>query len=99
MSNIYMKKGIFDWFNSLLSYKKYLENIINIMIDTSTNKLEFIFKVLQTSVNNYFKNLINLIEQNVIIVTMKYNEKQIENWKSICLSFEETRKQILQMDI
>ena len=99
MSNIYMKKGIFDWFNSLLSYKKYIENIINIMIDTSTNKLEFALKVLQISVKNYLQNLIRLIEQNVRLVTMKYNEKQLENWKSICLSFEETRKQILQMDI
>jgi hypothetical protein len=95
-TNIFMKKGFIDWFRSLISSKKYLENIIDIMIDTFMNKIEYVFKVLQKNVKNYLNDLILLIDQNVSLVTMKFNDEQLVIWKSICQNYEETRKIIFE---
>jgi hypothetical protein len=96
LTNIFMKKGFIDWFRSLISSKKYLENIIDIMIDTFMNKIEYVFKVLQKNVKNYLNDLIRLIDQNVNLVTMKFNDEQLVIWKSICENYEETRKIIFE---
>jgi hypothetical protein len=74
LSNIFMKKGFLDWFSSLFSSKTYLEKIIDIMIDTFLSKIGYVFKVLQKSAKNYLNELKRLIEQNVNLVTMKFNE-------------------------
>jgi hypothetical protein len=96
LTNIFMKKGFIDWFRSLISSKKYLENIIDIMIDTFMNKIEYVFKVLQKNVKNYLNDLIRLIDQNVNLVTMKFNDEQLVIWKSICQKYEDTRKIIFE---
>ena len=97
LSNIFMKKGFMDWFSSLFSSKTYLEKIIDIMIDTFLSKIGYVFKVLQKSAKNYLNELKRLIEQNVNLVTMKFNEDQLAKWKDLCASYEKTRKIILKI--
>jgi len=97
LTNIFMKKGFKDWFCSLFSSKNYLQNIIDMMIDTFMSKIEYVFKVLQKNVKNYLNELIHLIDQNVNFVTMKFNDEQIEIWKSLCLSYEKTREIVLKI--
>lgn len=97
LSNIFMKKGFMDWFSSLFSSKTYLEKIIDIMIDTFMNKIGYVFKVLQKSAKNYLNELKRLIDQNVNLVTMKFNEEQSIMWEDLCLSYEKTREIILKL--
>ena len=97
LSNIFMKKGFLDWFSSLFSSKTYLEKIIDIMIDTFLSKIGYVFKVLQKSAKNYLNELKRLIEQNVNLVTMKFNEDQLAKWKDLCASYEKTREIILKI--
>jgi len=97
LTNIFMKKGFKDWFCSLFSSKNYLQNIIDMMIDTFMSKIEYVFKVLQKSIKNYLNDLNHLIDQNVNFVTMKFNDEQIEIWKSLCLSYEKTREIVLKI--
>ena len=97
LSNIFMKKGFMDWFSSLFSSKTYLEKIIDIMIDTFMSKIGYVFKVLQKSAKNYLNELKRLIDQNVNLVTMKFNEDQLTKWKDLCASYEKTREIILKI--
>ena len=46
-SNILFKKGIKEFFNSLFSDLSYLENIIDILIDTSLKKINSIFDFIK----------------------------------------------------
>ena len=97
LTNIFMKKGFIDWFCSFLSSKKYLENIIDIMIDTFMNKIGNVFKILQNSAKNYMNDLKRLIEQNTNLVTMKFNDEQLKIWKSLSDSYENTREKIMKL--
>ena len=97
LSNIFQKKGFMDWFSSLFSSKNYLENIIDMIIDTFINKVEHLFKVLRKTVKNYLNDLKYSIDQNANLVTMKFSEEQLIMWKDLCLSYEETRKIILKI--
>jgi len=97
LTNIFMKKGFKDWFYSLFSSKNYLENIIDMMIETFMSKIEYAFNVLQKSVRSYLNDLNRLIEQNVNSVTMKFNDEQLVIWKSLCLNYEKTREIIMKI--
>jgi hypothetical protein len=97
LTNIFMKKGFKDWFYSLFSSKNYLENIIDMMIETFMSKIEYVFNVLQKSARSYLNDLTRLIDQNVNSVTMKFNDEQLVIWKSLCLNYEKTREIIMKI--
>ena len=97
LTNIFMKKGFKDWFYSLFSSKNYLENIIDMMIETFMSKIEYVFNVLQKSAKSYLNDLTRLIDQNVNSVTMKFNDEQLVIWKSLCLNYEKTREIIMKI--
>ena len=97
LSNIFMKKGFKDWFCSLFSSKIYLENIIDMMIDTFMSKIGYSFKLLQSNSKNYLNALKHNIEQNANSITMKIDEEQLGKWKDLCNSYEKTREIIMKI--
>ena len=97
LSNIFQKKGFMNWFSSLFSSKNYLENIIDMVLDTFMSKVEHLFKILKKTVKYYLNDLNHSIDQNVNLVTMKFNEEQSIMWEDLCLSYENTREIILKI--
>ena len=97
LSNIFQKKGFMNWFSSLFSSKNYLENVIDMVLDTFMSKVEHLFKVLKKTVKYYLNDLKHSIDQNVNLVTMKFNEEQSIMWEDLCLSYEKTREIILKL--
>ena len=97
LSNIYIKKGFKEWFFSLFSDKSYLENIIDIMIDTFLKRFDYIFRVLKKNTNEYLNNLLHSINLNAISITLKFSEEQYKKWNEVCISYEKTRKEIMKI--
>ena len=98
LSNIFMKKGFKDWFCSLFSSKIYLENIIDMMLDTFMHRIGYIFRLLQINAQNYLNNLKHDIEKNVNSITLKIDEEQLGKWKELCLSYEKTKEIIMKIN-
>ena len=96
LSNIFVKKGFKQWFCSLFNKKSYLENIIDIMIDTFLKKIS-IFKILDHYTIIYLNDLLRSIKYTINSVTLKFNEEQIKKWKEACISYEKTREIIMKI--
>ncbi len=93
--NILFKKGIIEFFNSLFSDLKYLENIIDILIDTSLKKINFIFELINEESKNYLNKILHKIILLAKIATLEFDDDQQKKWKMLCNLYEETRKKII----
>ena len=95
--NILFKKGIIEFFNSLFSDLKYLENIIDILIDTSLKKINYIFELINDESKNYLNQILYKIIFLAKIATLEFNDEQRKKWKMLCNLYEETRKKIINI--
>ena len=93
--NILWKKGIKDFFNSLFSDLNYLENIIDILIDTSLKKINFILDLIGKESNNlvksYYKGII--LFMNMASVDLTDEQKKI--WNDLCSLYKKRRIDII----
>ena len=94
-TNILFKKGIKEWFNSLFSDLSYLESIIDILIDTSLKKINFIFDLIKEESIFYLNKSIRRIEILAKAATLEFNDEQKKKWEDLCISYEETRKKLV----
>ena len=99
LSNIYAKKGFKEWFYSLFSSYSYLQNIIDMVVETFAKKIDYILKIVNTESNNYLNDAIRSIEHNVNSATMEFNDEQLKKWKELCDSYEKTREIIMKLKI
>ena len=82
--NIFLKKGISEWFNSLFSDLSYLENIIDILIDTSLKKINFIFDLIKEETYDCYTKISYFIEFLVNSASLEFNGEQKKIWKKLC---------------
>ena len=99
LSNIYAKKGFKEWFYSLFSSYSYLQNIIDMVVDTFTKKIDYILKIVSSESDNYLIDGIRTIEHNVESATLKFDDEQLKKWKDLCDSYQKTREIIMEMKI
>ena len=95
--SILFKKGIINWFNSLFSDFYYIDNIIDILIDTSSKSINTIFDLIKNESNNYFTKYLKKIHLLVKSLTFKFNDEQEKKWKKLCDSYEQKRTKINQI--
>ena len=99
LSNIYAKKGFKEWLYSLFSSFSYLQNIIDMVVDTFSKKIDYILKIVNTESNNYLEDAIRSIGHNVNSVTLEFNDEQLKKWKELRDSYEKTREIIMKIKI
>ena len=95
--SILFKKGIINWFNSLFSDYNYLDNIIEILIDTSSKSINSAFDLIKNESNNYFTKSLKKINLLVKSATLEFNVEQEKKWKKLCDSYEQRRNKIKQI--
>lgn len=95
--SILFKKGIINWFNSLFSDYNYLDNIIEILIDTSSKSINSTFDLIKNESNNYFTKSLKKINLLVKSATLEFNVEQEKKWKKLCDSYEQRRNKIKQI--
>ena len=99
LSNIYAKKGFKEWLYSLFSSFSYLQNIIDMVVDTFSKKIDYVLKIVNTESNNYLEDAIRSIGHNVNSVTLEFNDEQLKKWKELRDSYEKTREIIMKIKI
>ena len=92
--SILFKKGIKDFFDSLFSDLTYLENILDILIDTSLKKINFIFELIKEESIHYLQKNFNFIQLLAKAASLEFNGEQKKKWESLCKSYEKTRKKL-----
>jgi hypothetical protein len=95
--SILFKKGIVNWFNSLFSDFNYLDNILDILIDTSSKSINSIFDLIKNETNNYFLKYLKKINLLVKSATLEFNEEQEKKWVKLCNSYKKKRKKFHQI--
>ena len=95
--SILFKKGVINWLNSLFSDFNYLDNIIDILIDTSSKSINSIFNLIKDEANNYFTKYLKNINLLVKSATLEFNDEQKNKWKKLCNSYEQRRKKFNQI--
>ena len=96
-SNILFKKGIKEFFNSLFSDLSYLENIIDILIDTSLKKINSIFDFIKDESIHCLKKKLDEIRLLARAATLEFNDEQRKKWKELCVSYKSTREKLIHI--
>ena len=93
--DILKKKGIKQFFNSLLSDLNYLENVIDILIDTSLKKINYILDLLEEKSNkllhSYYRGITYLID----IACADFTDEQKKIWKELCAFYKKNRDNLI----
>jgi len=87
LGNILAKKGFKEWFCSLFSNKAYLQNIIDMVVETFAKKIDYVLKLIDTESSNYLSEAVRTIEHNVGSATLNFNDEQLKKWKELCGSY------------
>jgi predicted Zn-dependent protease with MMP-like domain len=99
LGNILLKKGFKEWFYSLFSNMSYLQNIIDMVVDTFAKRIDYVLKLIDTESSNYLSEAVRTIEHNVGSATLNFNDEQLKKWKELCGSYEKTREIIIKLKI
>ena len=76
-----------------------MENIINMLIDTSLKKINFIFNLIQNEIEKYLSKNLNEINYRVKVATIEFTDEQKEKWENLCKSYENTKNEIIKLNI
>ena len=99
LGNILAKKGFKEWFYSLFSSMSYLKNIIDMVVDTYSKKIDYVLNIIDTESSNYLDEAVRSIEHNVGSATLTFNDEQLKKWNELCNSYEKTREIIMKIKI
>ena len=95
--SIWTKKSFFDWLSSLFFDKNYLDNVIDILIETTMQKINWVFNILERECNRYLVHNKNEIISRVRMLTLKFTDEQKKKWEKLCQSYEKNKKIILKI--
>ena len=98
ISNIFEKKGIFEWFSSIFSHYKYLVNIYDIIVNTFIKKIEYIIKAMNEQYENYINHLIDIIMVRSNSITIEFTEEQKKKWESVFDVYRDIRSIIISIN-
>ena len=95
--NILWKKGIIEFFNSLFSDLSYLENIVDVLIDTSLKKISFILDLIEEEsriiINSNYKKISFLIK----MACLEFTDEQKKIWEELCDLYKDTRTNLINI--
>ena len=95
---ILFKKGILEFLYSLVSSKTYLNNILDMLKETSLKKLNHIFELLKNEIKKYLTKNIKEINYRVRAATIEFTDEQKEKWKYLCELYEKNKNIIMKID-
>ena len=98
LSNIYSKKGFIEWFQSFFSSMKFMQNVIDMVVDTYSLKIENFLKMIEDESLEYLKKVIGKIDNHINLSTMQFSDTQKKKWKILCKKYEETKAKILELE-
>ena len=98
LSNIYSKKGFIEWFQSFFSSMKFMQNVIDMVVDTYSLKIENFLKMIEDESLEYLKKVIGKIDNHINLSTMQFSDTQKKKWKILCKKHEETKAKILELE-
>ncbi len=98
LSDIISQKGFKEWFISLFSSQNFLENVIDMIIDTfQEKKISLNIGMIKDKINDFFNGNLNKINNWISCVTMKFNNEEYKKWKNLCISYDKTREKIIEL--
>ena len=98
LSNIYSKKGFIEWFQSIFSSLKFMQNVIDMVVDTYSLKIENFLKMIEDESSEYLEKVIKKIDNHISLSTIQFNDTQKKKWKILCKKYEETKAKILELE-
>ena len=98
LANIYSKKGFIEWFQSIFSSLKFMQNVIDMVVDTYSLKIENFLKMIEDESSEYLKKVIGKIDNHINLSTMEFNDTQKKKWKILCKKYEEMKAKILELE-
>ena len=98
LGDIFNKKGFKEWFVSLFSSVKFMENVIDMVVDTYSVKIENFLNMIVDESNNYLTQVIDKIDYHIKSSTLQFTDSQQKKWKIICKKYEETKAKILELE-
>ena len=99
LSDIFSQKGFKEWLISVFSSKNYLENVIDMIIETFKNKIGVNISLIRDNIRNYLNDNLRKIDNWISCVTMNFNEEEKKKWKQLCISYKTTREKIIKLKI
>ena len=96
LSDIYSKKGFVEWFQSVFSSMKFMQNVIDMVVDTYSLKIENFLKMIEDESSEYLKKVIGKIDNHISSSTMQFNDTQKKKWKTALLLLMRLCKQTVR---
>ena len=97
LGDILLKKGLINFFQSLVSNYSYLENIINIIIDKYLERINNTISILKDSFKDFTDNLIHQIVSKSRIYFMKLDKEKLKIWNDLSSFYGEKKIIIIQV--
>ena len=98
LSNIFSKKGFKEWLISLFSSSTYMINVIDMIVETYSEKLGKFVEMIDKESTNYLNRIINTIEHYIKASKMEFNDVQKKKWKELCNTYEKTKAKIMEIE-
>ena len=98
LSGIFDKKGFKEWFCSFFSSFYYLQNVIDMVVETYTSKIGSFLKMIENESNKYLNQIIEKIDNYVNSSTMEFSDTQKKNWIELCDKYEKTKGKIMEIE-
>ena len=98
LSGIFDKKGFKEWFYSFFSSFYYLQNVIDMIVETYVSKIESFLIMIENESNNYLNQIIEKIDNYVSSSTMEFSDIQKKKWIELCDKYEITKGKIMEIE-
>ena len=98
LSNIFSKKGFKEWLISLISSTTYMTNVIDMIVETYSEKLAKFIEMIENESTKYLNQIINTIEHHIKASEMEFNDVQKKKWKELCNTYEKTKAKIMEIE-
>ena len=69
----------------------YLENILEILIDTSLKKINSIFELIKVESIHYLQKNFNFVQLLARAASLEFDDEQKKKWEQLCKSYKNTR--------
>ena len=96
LTNIFHKKGLFSFFDSLFSNVSYFSNLIEILIDLFSKELEKLLLKIEKIFEQYISGIKIANLSYLSLITLMYTNNQNKEWKNLCSIYKSKRELIYQ---
>ena len=94
---IFKKKGVKEWFFSLFSSNQYMLNVIDMVVETYSSKIEGFLNMIEKESNEYLTKVIQKINYHIKSSTMEFSDIQKKQWNEIRDKYEKTKDKIIEI--